>query len=79
MKNSINNEKANNFKRITENRVNKILQLFDQLKNLTNKSFYEYSNDDIEKIFETLEREMSDTKKILLNANSTDKKKRFVL
>ena len=44
--------KKENFKRIAENRVNKILVLYKQLENLSNTSFYEYTNDQIEKIFE---------------------------
>ena len=72
--------KKNNFKRISENRVSKILILFEQLTNLTNTSFYEYDNEDIEKIFNTIEKEMKKTKKILLESNSGVKnKKRFEL
>lgn len=67
--------KKENFKRISENRVNKILQLLDQLSNLTNTSFYEYTEEDIEKIFSTIEAESNKTKSILLNAKSKKKKK----
>lgn len=67
--------KKENFKRISENRVNKILQLLGQLSNLTNTSFYEYTEEDIEKIFSTIEAESNKTKTILLNAKSKKKKK----
>lgn len=77
MKENKNSEKRNNFIRISENRVNKIIILFNQLKNLKNKSFYEYDEEDINKIFLMLEKEMNDTKESLLN---DDKKgKRFEL
>ena len=67
--------KKENFKRISENRVNKILQLLDQLSNLTNTSFYEYTEEDIEKIFATIDAESEKTKNILLNAKNKKKKK----
>lgn len=70
------NIKRENFIRISENRVSKILVLFDQLKNLRNKSFYEYDNDDIERIFYEIEKEMQNTKEILVRENN---KKRFEL
>lgn len=70
--------KRQNFKRIAENRVNKILELYKQLGNLTNTSFYEYENEEIEKIFKTLERGLADTKKQLIN-NKEKKNKRFTL
>lgn len=71
--------KKENFKRIAENRVNKILTLYKQLENLGNTSFYEYTNEQIEKIFETLEIELENTKKKLIKENREKGKKRFEL
>jgi len=71
--------KKNNFKRISENRVNKIITTLDQLTNLTNSSFYEYTNHDIIKIFNTIEDETNRVKDILLKTNEKNKKKRFEL
>lgn len=71
--------KKNNFKRISENRVNKIITTLDQLTNLTNSSFYEYTNQDIIKIFSTIEDETNRVKDILLKTNEKNKKKRFEL
>ena len=72
--------KKENFKRISENRVTKILNLLDQLTNLTNTSFYEYSDEDIEKIFTAIEQATASSKETLLKANNKDKgKKRFIL
>ena len=78
MENSGLTEKQKNFKRISENRVNKILTLFDQLKNLKNRSFYDYSDEDIEKIFNILQEELDNTKKSLQDSKSI-KGKRFEL
>lgn len=72
------NNKRDNFKRISENRVSKILVLLSQLTNLTNTSFYEYTDEDINKIFDTLEQETKKAKEILLKTNNK-KNKRFEL
>ncbi len=74
------NNKRDNFIRISENRVSKILVLLSQLTNLTNTSFYEYTEEDINKIFDTLEEETKKAKDILLRTNDKNKKnKRFEL
>ena len=71
--------KSENFKRISESRVNKILQLLVQLRNLTNTSFYEYSEDDIHEMFELIEKESETTKKALLDAKTKRKRNKFEL
>lgn len=71
--------KKENFKRISENRVNKIITTLDQLTNLTNSSFYEYSNDDILLIFQLIENEVTRVKEVLLKTNDKNKKIRFKL
>ena len=63
-----------NFKRISENRVSKILNLLSQLTNLSNSSFYEYTNEEIEKIFEAIEEEAKNIKEFLFKSN--DKKRK---
>ena len=72
------NIKRENFVRISESRVSKIIILFEQLTNLNNSSFYEYCDEDDEKIFCTLENEMKKSKEILLKSNKK-KKTRFEL
>ncbi len=59
--------KKQNFKRISENRVSKIIILLNQLTNLTNTSFYEYTDEEIEKIFNEIELATQKSKKALLN------------
>ena len=72
--------KKENFKRISENRVSKILSLLDQLTNLSNSSFYEYTDEEIEKIFNAINEEAKKSKEILLKSNDKkNKNKRFVL
>ena len=72
--------KRDNFKRISENRVSKILTMIDQLTNLSNSSFYEYSDEEIEKIFKAINDESKNVKEALLKANDKKRKnKRFEL
>lgn len=72
--------KRENFKRISENRVSKILNLMSQLTNLSNSSFYEYTDEEIEKIFEAIEEESKKIKELLLKSNDKKRKnKRFEL
>ncbi|WP_406617295.1 hypothetical protein [Mycoplasmopsis adleri] len=61
--------KKDNFKRIAENRVSKIVSTLNQLTNLSNSSFYEYTDEEIEEMFETIINEAQKTKNFLLNAN----------
>lgn len=67
--------KKSNFKRISENRVSKIIALIKQLTNLTNTSFYEYSDSQIETMFKEIEEELKKSKKILLKNNEKKNKK----
>lgn len=67
--------KKDNFKRISENRVSKILALLTQLSNLSNSSFYEYTEEEIEKIFDAINSEAQKSKDILLKANERKRKK----
>lgn len=59
----MNNTKQENFKRIAENRTNKIIDLISKLHNLSNSSFYEYTDDQIESIFTAIQNELDKQKK----------------
>ena len=72
--------KKENFKRISENRVSKILVLLSQLTNLSNSSYYEYTDEDIEKIFAAIKKETKKSKEMLLKGkNNKKRQKRFEL
>lgn len=71
------NKKAN-FKRIAENRTNKIIDQISLLGNLSNSSYYEYTDDQIEAIFDAIQKEL-DNQKAKFIKTKTGKKKRFEL
>ena len=68
------NAKQENFKRIAENRVNKIIDMISKLENLNNTSFYEYSDEQMENIFKVIQKEL-DKQKELFNKSKKSKKK----
>ena len=70
--------KKDNFKRIAEKRTNKIIESISKLKNLTNTYFYEYTDEQIEAIFEAIQEELDNQKKIFED-NKKKEKKRFEL
>ncbi|MFQ5688350.1 MAG: hypothetical protein ACE5GV_17010 [Candidatus Scalindua sp.] len=52
------NQKRERFVKIAEARTNKIIKMIRLLSNCSNKSAYEYDEDEVKKIFGTLEREL---------------------
>ena len=50
--------KREKFVRIVENRTNKIIDMLRLLGNCANKSNYDYTDADVQKIFNTLEKEL---------------------
>ena len=71
------NVKRDNFKRIAEHRTNKIIELISKLQNLTNPSFYEYTEEEIDSIFSAIQDELDKQKDTF--KNNINKKKRFKL
>jgi len=56
------NNKKENFKRLASSRTNDVLKRLQVLANCSNRSAYEYSEEDINKIFSTIERAVKDSK-----------------
>ena len=70
-------DKKANFKRIAEARTNKILEQIALLGNLSNASYYEYTIDQIESMFNAIQEELDNQKKRFSTQES--KKKKFRL
>lgn len=51
------------FVRIAEARTNKIINMIQLLGNCSNQSLYEYSQKDVNKIFNTIQTELDEAKK----------------
>lgn len=67
--------KQENFKRIADNRTSKIVELISKLHNLTNSSFYEYTDEQIDDMFKIIQKELDKQKNIFLSERKKDKKK----
>lgn len=66
--------KYEKFKRLAENRTNKIIDMIRLLGNLSVKSTYEYSEKDIAKIFISIEKELKIAKLKFSDIDDTNKK-----
>lgn len=69
--------KRQRFVRIAENRTNKILNMLRLLGNCSNKSNYDYTEEDVKKIFSAIEKEMKNARNVFLGLES--KNERFTL
>ena len=70
-------DKKANFIRIAEARTNKIIESITLLGNLSNTSYYEYTQDQIDSMFSAIQEELDIQKKRF--ADSGPKKKKFRL
>lgn len=69
-----NESKRERFVRIAEVRTNKILEMMRLLGNCSSKANYEYSDEDIKKIFGALEKEIKNTKNRFLGIDANNEK-----
>ena len=72
------NDKRNNFKRLAEARTEKVLAMLDLIGNLSNKSFYEYTDEEVDKIFKAITESIENNKN-KFKKNKNNKKRRFTL
>lgn len=55
-------EKSERFKRVAESRTNRIIDQIRLLGNCSNRSNYEYTDEDVKKIFGVIESELKEAK-----------------
>ena len=70
--------KREKFVRLAEARTNKIIDMLQLLGNCSNSSTYDYTKQDVDKIFTTIESEVRETKK-KFNKIESKKSSRFTL
>lgn len=63
--------KRERFVRLAEARTNKILKMMRLLANCSSKANYEYTEEDVSKIFGALERELKSTKSCFLESENS--------
>lgn len=67
--------KKDNFNRISQSRVKKINDLISKLQNLINPSFYEYDDEQISKMFDSIQDELDRQKEIFENEKQRKNKR----
>lgn len=67
--------KHDKFKRVASKRVNEILAKIDTLGNCSNKNTYDYTDEDVKKIFKAIENKLKEVKSDF----KTNKEKSFKL
>ncbi len=70
--------KREKFVRLAEARTNKIIDMLKLLGNCSNKSTYDYKQQDVDRIFSVIEAEVREAKK-KFNKNDSSKNTRFTL
>jgi hypothetical protein len=64
--------RADAFKRLASQRTNGVLERLRILGNCANRQLYEYSDEDVRKIFSTIEKEVRGTKAKFMNSRKPD-------
>ena len=67
-------EREENFRRIAESRTNKIIKAISLLGDLSNKSYYEYTEEQINAIFNAIQNEL-DVQRGKFNEKGNSRKK----
>lgn len=62
MQQKIKSDKKERFRRLAEKRTNAVLKRLDVLGNCANRSAYDYSQEEVNKIFSEIEQKVKDTK-----------------
>ena len=71
--------KSERFVRIAEKRTNKIIDMIQLLGNCSNRATYDYTRDDVKKIFGVIESELKIAKAKFDIGDSDVKEKKFTL
>lgn len=69
--------KRERFTKVASNRVQNVLHYLDLLKNCANKSNYEYTQDDVDKMFSEISKALKDVKAVYANEQNKLNNKGF--
>ena len=70
-------KKRARFEKVASGRVQRILSTIELLKNCSNRSNYEYTKDDVEKMFSSISRALKDAKNVYVNELNKQNKSGF--
>lgn len=69
--------KRERFTKVASNRVQNVLHYLNLLKNCANKSNYEYTQEDVDKMFGEITRVLKDVKAVYANEQNKQNNKDF--
>lgn len=69
--------KRERFTKVASNRVQNVLHYLDLLKNCANKSNYEYTREDVDKMFSEISKALKDVKAVYANEQNKLNNKGF--
>lgn len=67
-------DKRERFKKVAEQRTNKVLKMIELLGNCSNKNNYEYTDEEIKKIFSAIDSQLNETKSKFKNIKEKNNK-----
>lgn len=67
-------EKKNRFKKVATQRTNKIIKMIELLGNCSNKRNYDYTDEEVNKIFKAIEIELRGAKEKFKNESRSKEK-----
>lgn len=70
-------EKRQRFEKVAGNRVQKVLDTLQLLKNCSNRNNYEYSEADVDQMFSEISKALKDTRSIYVSELNKVSKKGF--
>ena len=73
------NKKRERFKRLAEYRTNQILKRLDVLSNCANRSNYEYTEEEVDKIFREINKKVRNVKAQFKSSVKKEDKDKFKL
>lgn len=67
-------EKKERFKKVAEQRTNKVLKMIELLGNCANTNNYEYTEEEVKKIFSAIDAQLNETKAKFKNIKEKGRK-----
>lgn len=72
-----NSSKRERFEKVASTRVQKVIDMLGLLGNCANPNNYEYTNDDVEKMFGAINKALKEARAAYTSAQSKEEKKSF--
>lgn len=72
-----NNSKRERFEKVASTRVQKVIDMLNLLQNCANKGNYEYTDEDVQKMFEAINKALKNAKSAFASAKDKEGARKF--